>query len=95
MDRDGNPILDGYSHTVGRAFQIIQWDPAEAGEPLVGGYVERFDDPIYEGSVFPPIELTISVVLTDVTLATVRGLLTLWMDPRLPVETTENALDDL
>ena len=92
---DGNPIADGKSDEIGRGFRVIQCLPDAGFEPTVGAYIESHDDPIYEGSIFPDIEMTIVLTLTDETVQKARELLTCWMDPRRSVAETESLISRL
>lgn len=95
MDLDGNPIIDGFSQSIGRAYRVIQQPPEGDARGWLGAFVERRDDPIYEGTGFPPVELTIALTLTDETAEVARALLRTWMDPNQSIAETERAISSL
>ena len=72
---DGNPICDGRSAELSRAFRIIQWAPSSDEEWIIGcvdSYPLEFDE-------LPRAELILSLVLTTATADLAEECLTLWM----------------
>ena len=83
VERDGNPILDGRSERLSRAFQIIQNAPTGGARPL-SAWVKTYEP---EFTDMPRSELVIALVLTDETARIVSRLLRRWMEP--PTSVTE------
>jgi hypothetical protein len=89
IEEPGNPVFDGYSQTLGRAFRIIQHLPASEGLEIVA-WTKIYD---FEGepTLLPDSELVLVLSLSDESARTARTLLEAWMQP----DTTPSAMDAL
>ena len=87
IDVPGNPIFDGYSQAMGRAFQITQHFPTRQSVEIEA-WTKTYD---LEGepTLLPEAELIVVLSLSDESAPIARALLQAWMQP----ETTVSAMD--
>jgi len=76
VERDGNPIADGWNRRLDRAFRIIQ-DREPVGELHIAADLNRQN----LVSTRPKIELIIMIGLTESSAAIAKKLLKMWMTP--------------
>jgi hypothetical protein len=86
----GNPIHDGRSEKLDRAFQIIQDPPRKRERGVLVAWLSICD---LEYREVPRDELVISLTLTDQTAALARKLLRKWMTPETTAEEMKTFLD--
>lgn len=84
----GNPIWDGRSDALARAFRIIQHAPV-SDVPEITAWIQRYEDEVFAGGPFPEIELVIALALSQETAAVTREILESWMSERSTVPDTE------
>jgi hypothetical protein len=77
MDLDGNPIWDGRSHQLDRAYRIIQ-DIGEGDEIEIAAWVTSYDQEYEE---MPRHELVIHLSLSKESADLAEALLRKWMTP--------------
>jgi hypothetical protein len=90
IDTPGNPIYDGRSERLDRAYQIIQGPGApdrSDDEPEIAAWVNRYDEELDE---MPRSVLFIHLRLTEDSAGVAQALLRTWMTPG----TTPHAMDD-
>jgi hypothetical protein len=77
MQKDGNPIFDGYSQALGRAFRIIQQPPESDGVEITA-WIKTYD---LEGetTLLPESELVLNLSLSDESAEVAQALLQSWM----------------
>jgi len=76
VERDGNPMADGWNKHLGRAFRIIQ-----DREPIDELDISASINKIHAVSNLPREELIIRIGLTTKSLAIAKRLLQMWMMP--------------
>jgi len=77
MDRDGNPILDGRSERLNRAFTIIQHRPT-GDEVEIAAWLKAYEP---EYTDLPRHELVLNLSLSEESAALARKLIRKWMSP--------------
>ncbi len=77
MDEDGNPMWDGRSRRLDRAFRIIQWPPDGDGVEL-SAWLQSFEE---EYEAMPREELVLNMSLSEESAELARRLLYRWMTP--------------
>jgi hypothetical protein len=77
MELDGNPIFDGRSDRLGRAFRIIQHS-ATGAEVEIAAWVKSYEP---EYADLPGHELVLNLSLSEESAGLVRTLLRRWMAP--------------
>ena len=77
MEMDGNPIFDGRSERLDRAFTIVQHAPT-GNEIELAAWLKRYEPEYVD---LPGQELVINLSLSDESAAIARGLLQKWMSP--------------
>ena len=93
IDTPGNPIADGRSLRLDRAFRIIQQRPS-GDDTELAAWTKSYEDEIYQGSEFPRAELVINLSLSEESAATARELLRKWMNPEISVEEMQAFIDE-
>jgi len=83
MEKDGNPIFDGYSQALRRAFRIMQHEPG-SDEVEIAAWTKIYD---LEGerTLLPECELVVGLSLSDESARIARDLLHEWMQPQTTV----------
>lgn len=84
MELDGNPIWDGRSEKLGRAYRIIQ-DRAEGDDLEIAAWLKTYEP---EYTEMPRHELFISLSFSQESAAIAAKLLRKWMAP----ETTQEQM---
>jgi hypothetical protein len=91
MQKDGNPIFDGYSQALGRAFRIIQ-QPPESDGLEIAAWIKTYD---LEGetTLLPASELVLNLSLSDESAEVARALLRSWMKPEITPSAMKTVID--
>jgi hypothetical protein len=82
VEMDGNPIYDGRSRQINRAFKILQHRPV-SDDLEIAAWLER------NGEEYPEIpgeELVLNLSLSEETGHIARRLLSMWMTPNITAE---------
>lgn len=92
MELDGNPIFDGRSERLNRAFTIIQHVPT-GNELEIAAWLKAYEP---EYTDLPGHELVLNLSLSEESAAITRTLLRKWMSPETtPDEMTEFIRDNV
>jgi hypothetical protein len=90
MELDGNPMFDGRSDRLNRAFTIIQHRPT--GDELeIAAWMKRYEP---EYADLPGHELVLNLSLSEESAALARTLLRKWMSPDTTVDEMAEFLRD-
>ncbi|HEV2992585.1 MAG TPA: hypothetical protein VG759_29405 [Candidatus Angelobacter sp.] len=82
FELDGNPIFDGYSPKLNRAFRIMQHLPV--GDQLeIAAWLKTYEE---EYSDLPREELVINLSLSQESVQLARELLIKWTTPGTPLD---------
>jgi hypothetical protein len=87
IDEPGNPIFDGYSQALGRAFRIIQHPPVSEGVEIAA-WTKTYGSEA-EPTLLPDSELVLNLSLSDESARIAQTLLRTWMKP----DTTPSAME--
>ena len=77
LEQDGNPIFDGWSKELGRAFRIMQ-HRAIGNDLEIAAWLKRYED---EYTDLPANELVINLSLSQESAEIAKALLYKWMTP--------------
>jgi hypothetical protein len=78
FELDGNPIIDGRSQRLDRAFKIMQHPPTTENEIEIAAWLKSYES---EYTDMPRDELVINLALSEETAQLVEDLLAKWMNP--------------
>jgi hypothetical protein len=90
LEKEGNPIHDGRSKRMSRAFRIIQWAP-KAYEPELAAWVKSYEEEFVE---LPRHELVINLSLSEESARLSEELLRKWMMPETTPAEMEQFIRD-
>lgn len=88
MEQDGNPIFDGRSQKLNRAFRIIQ-QPTVSDEVEIAAWLNHEEEYIE----LPRDEMVINLCLSQEAAELARTLLRYWMTPTTSKEDMESFID--
>jgi len=88
MEKDGNPIFDGRSQKLNRAFRIIQ-QPAISDELEIVAWLNHEE----EYTELPRDEMVLNLSLSQESAALARTLLRYWMTPTTSKDEMESFID--
>lgn len=89
MERDGNPIYDGRSSELDRAFRIMQHRPV-SDSVEVGAWVKEYEA---EYTELPRSELVLNLSLSTESADLARALLQKWIMPLTTPEDMESFIE--
>lgn len=90
MEFDGNPMFDGRSSRLNRAFRVIQHHPAGDAVEVVA-WLQAYEEEFTE---LPAHELVINLCLTKESAEIVRVLLSKWMLPETTIDEMKGFLSE-
>lgn len=88
IDTPGNPILDGFSRRLDRAFRIVQLPPTTT-EVEFEAWIKSYREDRSDRSALPAEELVMVLSLSEESATLVKSLLVAWMDPDVTVDDIE------
>lgn len=91
LDSDGNPIFDGWSERLDRAFRIIQ-HPATSNEVEISAWLKSYEE---EYTDLPRDELVINLSLSQESAQLAESLLHLWMVPTTTTDEMQSFILEL
>jgi hypothetical protein len=90
MELDGNPIFDGRSQKLSRAFRIMQHRPV-SDEVEFAAWLKEYEK---EFSDLPRMELVMNLSLSQESAELAKELLTKWMTPGTSKEEMESLMHE-
>ncbi|HSH82302.1 MAG TPA: hypothetical protein VLA19_27560 [Herpetosiphonaceae bacterium] len=91
FERDGNPIFDGRSQELNRAFRIIQ-HPAVGNDLEITAWLKSYEE---EYADLPADELVINLSLSEESAQLTQALLRKWMTPTTTTEEMQSFIREL
>ena len=94
IEPDGNPIFDGHSEELDRAFTIIQFRPKGNEIELIAHLKEYYEE-YYRDVGAPRDELILVLSLSEESLQMAEDLLRKWLNPKTTLEEVRDILEHL
>ena len=89
IDLEELPIIDRWSHALGRAFQVLQHVPVD-DKISFAAWVNSEPE---AWTALPRIELVMNLALSKEALAAAEQLLVKWMNPQVDVSAVQGSID--